>query len=74
MTGTLSRSLKDKELDQSGSLHFMKVLTEKQNDIFDALGVRFPAWDGRPLAVKDLVHCLGQFVKYLELQKDLSHQ
>lgn len=73
-TGLLSRCLKDKELDQTRSLEFMKLLTNKQEDIFDALGLSFPAWNNRPLAVKDLVHCVGQFSKYTELQKDLCNQ
>ena len=70
----LSRSLKDKELDQAQSLEFIKLLTEKQEDIFYALGVSFPAWDNRPLAVMDVVHSLLQYSKYTEIVKDLSNQ
>jgi len=72
--GTLSRGLKDKELDSFQALQYIKVLVNQQRAIFESLGLEFPAWDGRRLSVVDFVHCLKQFGKYRELQKNLGNE
>lgn len=75
-TGVLSTCWKDKATmtmmdQQTEALRLIKVLVEKQNDVFAAIGVQFPTWDNRPLTVKDLVHCLNQYSKYVQLQQDM---
>ncbi|CAB9507682.1 PHD-finger [Seminavis robusta] len=57
--------------DETRAFDLLKLLTEKQDDFFAAVGVKFPTWNGRRLALKDLAHCLSQFSKYLQIQSDM---
>lgn len=73
--GVLSSCWKDNQVDaEERGLELMKVLVDNQADIFASLGVQFPTWDNRPLAIIDMVHCLAQYTKYCEIQRDLSRQ
>jgi len=75
ITGVLSSCWKDNQVDaEERGLELMKVLVDNQADIFASLGVQFPTWDNRPLAIIDMVHCLAQYTKYCEIQRDLSRQ
>ena len=71
---TLTSCWKDRQVDETRSLELLRVLVDRQADIFAAIGVEFPKWDNRPLSIKDIAHCLAQYSKYLEIQKDLSRQ
>lgn len=70
----LATCWKDKRVDDFRSLSLLKLLTEQQDEIFEAIGVDFPAWDGRPLSIKDIAHCLGQYAIYLRIQADMKRQ
>ena len=65
---------KDRQVDEARALDLLKLLTAQQLEIFEAIGVTFPSWAGRVLAIKDLAHCLGQYSNYLKIQTDLKKQ
>ena len=74
LAGVLAPCWKDGSVDESRALSLVNLMTEKQDDIFEAVGVEFPAWDSRRLAEKDVAHCLSQYSKYLHIQSDMRRQ
>ena len=70
----LATCWKDGCVDDELALGLLKVMTEQQSNIFQAIGVDFASWDGRPLTIKDLAHCLGQYSNYVKLQSDMKRK
>ena len=61
-------------IDGTLALELSKVLVDKQDDIFAAIGVQFPKWDGRSLSLKNIEHTLTQYGRYLQVSSDLRLQ
>lgn len=61
-------------MNETKALELAKIMVQKQDEIFEAIGVRFPKWDGRSLSLKNMEHCLGQYGKFLQIISDLRYQ
>lgn len=47
------------------------LLRRVQDDVFDALGIKFPRWNGVPLTLKNIEHPLCEFKKYNDIHGNL---
>lgn len=47
------------------------MLREIQDDVYSALDIVFPRWNGVPLTLKNIEHPLCEFQKYIEIHKKL---
>ena len=49
------------------------LLQTIQDDVYDALGLEFPKWNGVPLTLKNIEHPLCEFSKYTTIQGNLRN-
>jgi hypothetical protein len=57
--------------DAKQNLEDAKLLQTIQDDVYDALGLKFPKWNGVPLTLKNIEHPLCEFSKYISIQNSL---
>jgi len=60
------------QIQNHSYLELAMKLQEIQDDVFDALGIEFPKWNGVPLTLKNIEHPLCEFQKYLAIHKNLQ--
>ena len=53
------------------NLEDAKLLQTIQDDVYDALGLKFPKWNGASLTLKNIEHPLCEFSKYISIQNNL---
>lgn len=70
ITRIVSPQIDRDDVDQSVALVVAKELVAKQNALFSAMGVQFPKWMGKPISLKNMEHCLGQYDRYYLIISD----
>lgn len=61
-----------KEVSEKIGVELCMWLCKEQNPIFEALGVEFQRFLGRPLGTKEFEHALCEYQKYLEIEDGKS--
>jgi hypothetical protein len=62
----------DSKCDARTHLELAVLLQSIQDDVYDALGLKFPKRNGLPLTLKNIEHPLCDFKKYIAIQEKLQ--